>query len=100
MSNCKACARATLCDWETPPENCLDYRLSTLPSVDTVAHGVINKFCEVVTRGGARMRGYVASIDGDYLILEQNNGTALAVDMNEGAELRVLSCSRPDSEPI
>ena len=99
MSKCKMCARATLCDWETPPENCLDYRESSLPSVESMMYRLpYYQFCEVVLRGGARIRGHIAGLNGDYLMLERDDGTVAAIDMDSGAELRTLDPSGGPAE--
>jgi hypothetical protein len=90
MSNCRSCSKSVLCDWLEPPEDCADYRLTNLQSIEDMIHAYLDKYCEVFMRGGTRYRGWVRGMDGDYLLFQLENKSVLAIDLDNGAELRPL----------
>ena len=89
MSNCKKCAKMPLCDWETPPKNCLDYREALYCDIDQQIYDNIDEYCEVICRGGYRQRGWIRGVDGDYLLVQAEDKSMEALDIEEG--LLILS---------
>ena len=89
MSNCRVCSKAIICDWLEPPELCLDFHKSKLPAVEDRIYDYLDKYCEVFLRGGTRFSGWVRGMDGDYLMFQLENKSVLAIDLDNGAELRL-----------
>ena len=87
MSKCRVCAKAPACDWETPPEICLDFTHSALPPIDLHIESYLGRYCELVMRGGSRHLGWVRGLEDDFLVFECENRTVLSVDLDSGAEL-------------
>ena len=87
MSNCRVCSRAIACDWEEPPENCLDFIQSILPPIDKRIDLYIDKYCEIIMRGGSRFFGWVRGMDAGMLVFECEDHCLLSVDLDAGAEI-------------
>ena len=93
MSHCRVCAKVMLCDWETAPKNCLDFKETVIPDIDAQVYEFLDKLCEIRVRGGARYRGTVRGVDGAYLLFQLEDKEVLAVDLDEGPQLFALSSS-------
>lgn len=87
MSNCRVCARAPVCDWETPPKNCLDFVPSRLPPIEKRLELYQDRYCEIIMRGGARFLGWVRGMKDEMLAFECEDHVVLSVDVNAGAEI-------------
>lgn len=87
MSRCSVCSRAIACDWENPPKDCLDFVQSELPPISRRIELYLDKYCEIIMRGGARFFGWVRGIDGDLLAFECEDRYVLSVDLSGGAEI-------------
>lgn len=93
MSNCKICTNMAVCDWETPPADCLDYYPSDRRSVEDQIYDSIDEHCEVISRGGARHQGWVRGVENGYLLLQSDDKSIEALDIEEGLVISFLGDS-------
>lgn len=67
--------------------DCLDFVRSTLPPIDTRIDLFVDRYCEIVMRGGARFLGWVRGLADGMLVFECEDHCVLSVDLDGGAEI-------------
>ena len=83
MSNCEVCRKAFVCDWETPPDNCLDFERGCRLDAESQVHDNLDEECEVLTRGGGKSIGVIRGMDGEYILLHRPDQTLEVLDTSE-----------------